>query len=116
MHAKVVMRKNRRLSRISEARLEEMTEQAVDAYSESERIGWFTMIKENLGVPFETTVLEVLVAVCNRGRIRQRAPAAPATALSARVPRRKVTVERPKLLGSDLACGPAWIGGVSLSL
>jgi hypothetical protein len=57
MHAKVVMRKNRRLSRISEARLEEMTEQAVDAYSESERItGWFTMIKENLGVPFETTV------------------------------------------------------------
>jgi hypothetical protein len=87
MHAKVVMRENRRLSRISEARLEEMTEQAVDAYSESERItAWFTMIKENLGVPFETTVLEVLVAVCNRGCIRQRAPPAPAaaTALSAR--------------------------------
>jgi hypothetical protein len=49
---------------------------SVDAYSESERItAWFTMIKENLGVPFETTVLEVLVAVCNRGCIRQRAPA-----------------------------------------
>ena len=119
MHAKVVMRKNRRLSRISEARLEEMTEQAVDAYSESERItAWFTMIKENLGVPFETTVLEVPVAVCNRGCIRQRAPPAPAaaTALSARLPRRKMTIKRPKLLGSDLACGPAWIGGVSLSL
>jgi hypothetical protein len=92
---------------------------SVDAYSESERItAWFTMIKENLGVPFETTVLEVLVAVCNRGCIRQRAPPAPAaaTSLSARVPRRNVTVERTKLLGSDLACGPARIGGVSLSL
>jgi hypothetical protein len=78
MHPKVVMRKNRRLSRISEARLEEMTEQAVDAFSESERItGWFTMIKENLGVPFETTVLEVLVAVCNS---RAHSPARPTCA------------------------------------
>ena len=41
---------------------------SVDAYSESERItAWFTMIKESLGVPFETTVLEVLVAVCIAG-------------------------------------------------
>jgi hypothetical protein len=90
MHAKVVMRKNRRLSRISEARLEEMTEQAtVDAYNESEQItGWFTMIDENLAVPFETTVLgvpvtverldlnrsEQIVAVCKRGRSRQSLP------------------------------------------
>ncbi len=57
---RTMMRKNRRLPRISKARLEEMTEQAtVAAYSESEQItGWFTMIEENLGVPFETTVLE----------------------------------------------------------
>ena len=79
-------RKNRRLPRISKARLEEMIEQAtVDAYNESEQItGWFTMIDENLAVPFETTVLgvpvtverldlnhsEQIVAVCTRGRIR----------------------------------------------
>jgi hypothetical protein len=54
-------RKNRRLPRISKARLEEMIEQAtVDAYNESEQItGWFTMIDEKLAVPFETTVLVV---------------------------------------------------------
>ena len=58
-------RKNRQLSRIGKARLEEMIEQAtVDAYNESEQItGWFTMIDENLAVPFETTVLGVLVTV-----------------------------------------------------
>src|SRR5271167_3208845 len=57
--------KNRRLPRISKARLEEMIEQAtVDAYNESEQItGWFTMIDENLAVPFETTVLGVPVTV-----------------------------------------------------
>jgi hypothetical protein len=83
-------RKNRRLPRISKARLEEMIEQAtVDAYNESEKItGWFTMIDENLAVPFETTVLgvpvtverldlsrnEQIVAVCTRGRSRQSLP------------------------------------------
>ena len=67
-----------------------MIEQAtVDAYNESEQItGWFTMIEENLGVPFETAVLgvpvtvegvelnrsEQIVAVCKRGRIRQSLP------------------------------------------
>lgn len=67
-----------------------MIEQAtVDAYDESEQItGWFTMIDENLAVPFETTVLEVqvtvervdlnrseqIVAVCTRGRSRQSLP------------------------------------------
>ncbi|MGH8656198.1 MAG: calcium-binding protein [Gammaproteobacteria bacterium] len=57
--------KNRRLPRISKARLEEMIEEAtVDAYNESEQItGWFTMIGENLAVPFETTVLGVPVTV-----------------------------------------------------
>jgi Calcium binding len=83
-------RKNRRLPRIGKARLEEMIEQAtVDAYNESEQItGWFTMIDENLAVPFETTVLgvpvtverldlnrsEQIVAVCKRG---QQPPVAP---------------------------------------
>jgi hypothetical protein len=82
------MRKNR--SRISKARLAEMIEQAtVDAYGESEQtVGWFTMIDENLAVPFETTVLgvpvtverldldrnEQIVAVCARGRSRQTLP------------------------------------------
>ncbi len=67
-----------------------MIEQAtVDAYDESEQItGWFTMIEENLAVPFETMVLgvsvtveridlnrsEQIVAVCRRGRDRQALP------------------------------------------
>jgi Calcium binding len=65
------------------ARLEEMIEQAtVDAYNESEQItGWFTMIDENVAVPFETTVQrldlnrsEQIVGVCKRGRSRQSLP------------------------------------------
>ena len=90
LHVRVMTRKNRRLPRISKARLEEMIEQAtVDAYNESEQItGWFTMIDENLAVPFETTVLgvpvtverldlnrsEQIVAICRRGRSRQSLP------------------------------------------
>lgn len=76
--------------RLSKARLEEMIEAAtVDCYNESEQItGWFTMLDENLVVPFETTVLgvpvsvervdlnrsEQIVAVCARGRDRQALP------------------------------------------
>jgi len=83
-------RKNRRLPRISKVRLAEMIEEAtVDAYGESEQItGWFTMIDENLAVPFDTMVLgvsvtvervdldnsEQIVAVCKRGRDRQALP------------------------------------------
>jgi hypothetical protein len=82
-------RKNAAL-RLSEARLAEMIEKAtVDAYGESEQTtGWFTMIDQNLAVPFETTVLgvpvtveridlnasEQIVAVCRRGRNRQALP------------------------------------------
>ena len=49
------MRKTR--PRISKAHLASMIEQAtVDAHGESEQtVGWFTMIDENLAVPFETT-------------------------------------------------------------
>jgi hypothetical protein len=76
--------------RISKRRLEEMIEAAtVDCCSESEQMmGWFTMIDENLAVPFVTTVLGVavtvecvnltghdqVVAVCTRGRYRQALP------------------------------------------
>jgi Calcium binding len=82
-------RRNRR-PRISKAKLAEMIEEAtVDAYGEAEQVtGWFTMIDSNLAVPFETTVLGVLVivervdlnrneqivAVCRRGRDRQSFP------------------------------------------
>jgi hypothetical protein len=67
-----------------------MIEQAtVDAYGESEQMtGWFTMIEENLAVPFQTTELgvsvivkrvdlnasEQIVAICTRGRDRQAIP------------------------------------------
>lgn len=61
----------------------------VDAYGESEQVtGWFTMIDENLAVPFGTKVLgvtvtveridlnpsEQIVAICRRGRERQSLP------------------------------------------
>lgn len=64
-------------------------EATVDAYGESEQTtGWFTMIDQNLAVPFETTVLgvpvtveridlnasEQIVAFCRRGRNRQTLP------------------------------------------
>ena len=76
--------------RIRKARLEEMIEEAtVDCYNESEQMtGWFTMLEENLRVPFDTMVLgvpvtvkrvdlnrsEQIVAVCVRGRDRQALP------------------------------------------
>jgi hypothetical protein len=82
--------RRRRSLRIGKARLEEMIEQAtVDAHDESEQIsGWFTMIDENLAVPFETSVLgmpvtvervdlnrsDEIVAVCARGCSRQSLP------------------------------------------
>ena len=72
------------------SRLSELIEQAtVDAYNESEQTtGFFTMIEENLSVPFTTQVLGVpvtvkrvdltdderIVVVCSRGRHRQRLP------------------------------------------
>lgn len=64
-------------------------EATVDCYNESEQItGWFTMIEDNLAVPFETMVLgvpvtverialnrsEQIVAVCRRGREQQSLP------------------------------------------
>jgi hypothetical protein len=67
-----------------------MSEEAIaDCYNESEQTtGWFTVIEDNLAVPFEATVLgvpvtverielsrsEQIVAVCRRGRERQSLP------------------------------------------
>lgn len=74
----------------SEARLRKMIEEAtVDCYNESEQItGFFTMIDDNLEVPFETVVLgvatvvehidltsdDVITAICSRSGHRQRIP------------------------------------------
>jgi hypothetical protein len=94
-------RKKRHLPRLTKAKLAEMIEQAtLDAYGESEQItGWFTMIEENLAVPFETKVFgvpvtvervnldrsEQIVAVCRRGRRRQSLPIIDAVADAAAV-------------------------------
>ncbi len=72
------------------AYLDKLIEEAtVDCYDESEEVtGIFTMLEENLAVPFATTMLGVevtvervdmnkageIVAVCRRGRERQMIP------------------------------------------
>jgi hypothetical protein len=71
---------------LSRARLDALVEEAtVDCYNEDEQLtGLYTMIDENLTVPFTTQVLGVevtvrrvdvvrseIVAVCHRGRTRQ---------------------------------------------
>ena len=77
----------RRHKRSSKARLDQMVEEAiVDCYNEPEQAtGLYTMIKNNLALPFETTVLgvpvtvervdltrrEEIVAVCRRAGVRQ---------------------------------------------
>jgi hypothetical protein len=74
----------------SPARLEKLIELAtVDCYNDSEQLGGlFTMMEDELEVPFTTSVLglecivervdltvsEEIVAVCRRGRIRQNIP------------------------------------------
>jgi hypothetical protein len=64
-------------------------EAIVDAYGESEQaMGFYTMLEEQLAVPFETSIVDVpvtveridltardqIVAVCARGRTRQKVP------------------------------------------
>jgi hypothetical protein len=74
----------------SNAELDEMIEEAiVDAYGESEQtVGFYTMLEDNLATPFKTEMLgvevtveridmtddEQIVAVCSRGKSRQRVP------------------------------------------
>jgi hypothetical protein len=54
-----------RPSSTSEARLDAMVEEAtVDCYNEDEQVtGLFTMIEDNLALPFQTTVLGMAVSV-----------------------------------------------------
>jgi len=74
----------------SKARLDKLVEEAtVDCYNESEQAtGLYTMIEDNLALPFETIVLGVrvivervqltrrdeIVAVCRRAGVRQTIP------------------------------------------
>ena len=76
--------------RSSTAHLDKLIEEAtVDCYNDSEEVtGIFTMLEENLAVPFTTKMLGVegtvervdlnkageIVAVCRRGRERLRVP------------------------------------------
>jgi len=77
-------------SRMDPRKLDRLIEEAVvDAYDESEqRTGLYTMLEENLDLPFKTEVLGVeviveridltdadeIVAICTRGRSRQAIP------------------------------------------
>jgi hypothetical protein len=74
--------------RLGKARLDELVEEAlVDAYCESEQVtGFYTMMENDLRLPFETEILGVavsvegidiieddqLVAVCRKGEAKQR--------------------------------------------
>lgn len=75
---------------LSHSMLDRLIEEAtIDAYGDSEQItGFYTMMEDNLVVPFRTEVLGVevtvekvnltddgqIVAVCRRGKSRQRIP------------------------------------------
>ncbi|HJX66492.1 MAG TPA: calcium-binding protein [Polyangia bacterium] len=87
---KFAPRKSSRRNEHSPARLDELIAEAtVDAYDDSEQItGFHTMFEEHLSMPFKTEVLGVdvivdrvditdderIVAVCVRGKSRQRIP------------------------------------------
>ena len=74
----------------TKTRLENLVKEAtLDAYGESEqRTGFLTMLEDNLGMPFETMVLgmmvtveqidltqtDEIVAICRRGRRQQAIP------------------------------------------
>jgi Calcium binding len=78
------------LPRLSKQRLEELVEEAtIDAYNESEQAsGFFTMMEDNLNLPFDTEILGVsvtvekmdmtnddqIVAVCSRAGQKQEIP------------------------------------------
>lgn len=81
---------HRRRASPSNATLDEMIEEAmVDAYGESEQtVGFYTILEDNLVLPFKTEMLgvevtveridltddEQIVAVCVRGKLRHRVP------------------------------------------
>jgi len=103
-------------SRISKARLAAMIEEAtVDAYGDSEQTtSWYTMLEEHLALPFETTMLGVvvnvarldlrgennIVASCTRGRERQA------------VPILDLPLPRPRPVGAEwIEAYRQWVGG-----
>ena len=75
---------------LGKRRLNQLVEEGIiDAYGESEqRVALFTMVQDQLGVPFATQILgipvrvervnmndaEEIVAICRRGRQRQAVP------------------------------------------
>jgi hypothetical protein len=77
----------RRTIRLSKSRLEALVEEAtIDAYNEAEQAaGFFTMLEDNLRLPFETEMFglkmtvervdmtedDAIVAICKRGSKRQ---------------------------------------------
>jgi hypothetical protein len=79
-----------RTIRLSKARLDALIEEAtVDAYNEAEQVvGLFTMMEDNLQLPFETEIFglkvtveridmtegDEIVAVCKRSGKRQKVP------------------------------------------
>jgi len=81
-------KRKRRAARPSPSQLDRLIAEAtVDAYNESEQVGGlYTMMEESLAVPFTTELLGVtvtvvgvylteddrIVAVCRRGKARQR--------------------------------------------
>jgi hypothetical protein len=81
---------NTGLVRLSKTRLDRLVEEAiVDCYNESEQAtGLYTLIEDNLALPFTTIVLGVpvtvervqltprddIVALCRRGGVRQTVP------------------------------------------
>lgn len=83
-------KKKGRTKPLSTVKLDQMIEEAIiDAYGESEQItGFYTMLDDQLAVPFQTDMLgvevtvervdmtddEQIVAVCARGKSRQRVP------------------------------------------
>lgn len=91
--------------RLSKAELDRLVEEAtVDCYNESEQVtGLYTMIEDNLQLPFETEVLGVqvtvtavditdddrIVAVCQRGSKTQKIPVS------------DLTLPHPRPVGSE---------------
>jgi len=74
---------------LSEHELDDLVEEAItDAYGDEEQVsGFYTMLENDLGLPFETEILGVkvivdgidftddgndIVAVCRKGKTRQR--------------------------------------------
>ena len=87
---KIPSSKQRRPGPSRDAQIEKLIERAtVDAYDESEqRVGFFTMLENDLALPFDTEILgatatvegieftpaDEIVAICRRGQSRQRIP------------------------------------------